>query len=69
MRDFLDQLESAKSIKIVLDNTGPREMHAFVATEGGVAFWLGSRKDIPVSIVQVAWIYKSVEAFEEIQNE
>lgn len=64
VRDFLDQLERARAIEQVEDNTGRLRRNVFIATEGGVSFWIHSRKDIPASIVQVAYLYTDANKLE-----
>ena len=54
VRDMLDQLERTKSIEQIKDTTGSMHYWVWVATDGGVLFWIGSRKTIPASIVKVA---------------
>ena len=65
IREMLDQLERTRSIEQVQDASGPIKQWVWIATEGGVQFWIGSRKDIPATIAQVAWTLKSVSIFEE----
>lgn len=69
VRNMLEQLERTRSIQQVQDATGSIKQWVWVATEGGVLFWIGSRKDIPASIARVAWTMKSVSGFEEVTEE
>jgi len=54
VREFLQDLERAKAIHQVTGSTRGVIVHGWAATEGGVRYWLGSRKDIPVRVAQVA---------------
>jgi len=60
VRNMLEQLERTACIEQVRDATGPIAQWVWVATEGGVLYWIGSRNAIPASIAQVAWTLKSV---------
>jgi len=61
VRDMIDQLERTKSIEQIQDSvTASMVYWVWISTEGGVRFWIGSRKDIPASIVQVATALKPV---------
>lgn len=60
IREMLDQLERTKSIEQVKDASGSMPFWVWVATDGGVQFWIGSRLSIPAHIVQVAHTLTSV---------
>lgn len=68
VRNMLEQLERTRSIRQVEDATGPIHQWVWVATEGGVHFWIGSRKAIPASIARVAWTMKPVNKYEEVTS-
>ena len=65
VRTMLDQLERTRSIEQLKDASGPIAQWVWVATEGGVRFWIGSRKNIPASIALVANTLERVSIFEE----
>lgn len=55
IREMVDQLEKTKSIEQVKDTAFENiQLWVWIATKGGVQFWIGSRKHIPASIVRVA---------------
>ena len=54
VREFLEDLERAKAITQVTGNVRGVTVHGWAATDSGVRYWLGSRKDIPVRVAQVA---------------
>lgn len=60
VRDMLDQLERTKSIEQIKDTTGTMPYWVWLATDGGVSFWLGSRSAIPAHIARVASTLTSV---------
>ncbi len=68
VRDMLDQLERTKSIEQIKDTTGQMPYWVWIATEGGVSFWLGSRAAIPASIVKVAHTMTAVPIFGGIKK-
>jgi hypothetical protein len=56
VREMVDQLERTKSIEQVKDIVSENmPFWVWVATAGGVQFWIGSRNRIPASIAKVAW--------------
>ena len=69
IREMIDQLMRTKSVEQIQDQTGPIMQWVYVATEGGVNYWLNSRKDIPASIAKAAWTMKSVDRSGVIENE
>jgi len=64
VRDMLEQLERTKSIEQLEDASGPIRQWVWVATEGGVQYWIGSRKAIPATIAQAAWTMRVVNVLE-----
>ena len=64
VRDMLDQLERTKSIEQVEDASGPIRQWVWVATEGGVQYWIGSRGAIPASIAAAANTMRIVNVLE-----
>lgn len=65
VRDMIEQLERTKSVSQVRDVSENTPSWFWVATEEGVLYWIGSRKDIPATIVTAAHTIKSVNVLEE----
>jgi len=68
IREMMDQLERTKSIEQLEDASGSIKLWVWVATEPGVHYWIGSRKDIPASIVQAAHTMQAVPRSEGVNS-
>lgn len=62
--ELLDDLERARAIKQVSGSIQGITMHGWAATDEGVFYWLGSRKDIPAHIAQVVSTLELAQQYE-----